>query len=446
MEPYVDVRNQVMIQRDTSGLTIPANPSISPFGCCNFFDNCSEEELMSLFFNGRLDLLDWMGFERTEECFRKTEYLSFVAPSDTSSTGAMPTSCLPPEGIDFGSCSQELEDFGRYGRLSKTREAAKPERFCKTTPVRFIDGSLVTSEPMWDEFMTMNQLLTDIRVALVNGNKSNAGEFDGLENIVTTGYECEGLDSFVIDWNNLPMDDGSGAVYNGNPMPGFDLVAWLHDIHRRIRERMSWSPVLQNQQSKVGDIIIVAPSFINTVLLDMFSAWSIVGPGVAFQEANISHSLPLREKRDSLNGGLFGHGRIFLDQMEIPLLNYNWAMTNGPTRGDLYMLTGSMGSMRVWEGEYLDARNVPKVFEDMGISGNPGNFFTRDDGRVLGKARIDETCYNMSLQMMLRLFCKAPWAQARFSNIVSRTPTGPLSANPVDTSFFPSDINASVSC
>jgi len=39
----------------------------TPFGCCNFFDQCGDGDLMSLHFRGQLGLLDLMNFTPTTE-------------------------------------------------------------------------------------------------------------------------------------------------------------------------------------------------------------------------------------------------------------------------------------------------------------------------------------------------------------------------------------------
>lgn len=434
-----------IIQREAS-LSLAANQAISPFGCCNFFDTCSDEGLFTLFFNGGLDLLDWMGFEVSDTCFRKVEYLNYNKPENCNQTGAMADACATPDGVEFGSCSLEITDFGLYGREGPVRDAWKPEKYCEQSPMRFIDGTRVTSESQWDEFFAMNVLLDDIRKATITGNAATAGQFDGLEQIVTTGYDCESLDSYVVDWNGNSMSGGAGITLNGNATPeGFDIVDWLLDLTRNIRERISWSPLLRNQQRRVGDMILVLPGFMARCLLDFYTCWSVC-TGVEFEEANKSPSLEMRDFRLQLNDGLFGDGRIWLDGFEIPLLQYDWELIKGPTRGDMYLLTGGIGSVRMWEGEHLDARVVPNEFEELGVSGNPGNFYTRDDGRVLGKVVVGGTCKNIELRMRPRLFCKGPWAQIRFQNVVCRTPSGPLSPDPCESSFYIEDPLTSASC
>ncbi len=200
-----------------------------------------------------------------------------------------------------------------------------------------------------------------------------------------------------------------------------------------IRARISWSDLLSNQTRTVGDTIILLPGFTARCLLDFFACWSVC-PGQAFEEFNSDDILKMREFRTQLNGGLFGDGRIFLDGHEIPLLIYDWGLINGPTTGDMYMLTGFVGNQRIWEGEHLSADAVLTALTSDG-TGNV-DYASFDDGRWLFKKDVDNLCVQRKIWMRPRIWCSAPWAQTRFQNVVCNTPTGPLSPDPCDTSFF----------
>lgn len=427
---YGQAAYQQMVQREAS-LTL--GTQASPFGCCNFFDSCSDE-IFSLYYKGKLDLLDWMGFNPTDECYRVINFIEYVRPEQSGgadTAGYISDPCADPHGVEFGSCSLSVEDFGRYGRQGPVRDVMIPEKYCKTRPRYMLDGSPVQSEWLWDATFTMDQILNDIRVAMITGNKTTTGQFDGLQRWVRTGYDCQGLNSYVVNWNNNPMDGGAGITLNGAATPaGFNIVDWLLDLHRNIMQRISWSPVLSNQTMQTGDMILLMPTFMTRCLLDFFACWSVC-PGAQYEEIQKN----LREINDfrwSLNGGMFGNGQISLDGHTIPLLGYDWGLINGPTRGDMYLLTGSVGSQRIWEGEHLSATTALSRLPD----GLQGRFESSDNGRVLMKTVSDNECYQVREWMHPRLWCMAPWMQVRIQNVVCRTPTGPLSPNPADTSFF----------
>lgn len=425
------VQGQQMIQRETA-LTV--STVASPFGCCDFFDSCTDE-IFSLYFKGKLDLLDWMGFNVSDECKRSIAFIEWVRPEQSSGSdtdGFINDPCEDPNGIEFGTCTLSVEDFGRYGREGRVRDVMIPEKFCKTRPRYFLDGTPVTTEAMWDMMFTMDQILNDIRVDLIVGNKTNnVGQFDGLQQWVATDYDCQGLNSYVLNWNNNSMDGGAGITLNGAATnPGFNIVDWLLDLHRNIMQRISWSPVLANQAMQTGDMILLMPTFMTRCLLDFFACWSVC-PGAQFEEIQ-KNLREINDFRFSLNGGMFGHGQISLDGHTIPLLAYDWGLINGPTRGDMYLLTGQIGSQRIWEGEHLSAETaVGRLPGSLS-----GRFESTDGGRVLVKSVSDNECYQIRQWMHPRLWCMAPWAQVRIQNVVCQTPSGPLSPNPADTSFF----------
>ena len=420
-----------LVQRQVSDMA-------SPFGCCNFFDPCSDG-IFSLYYRGKLDLLDWMNFVPTDVCYRSVEFINYLRPEQSEgrdTPGYVADPCEPPYGVEFGSCKLTVENFGRYGRSGPTRDIWQPKNYCKTSPRTYLDGSLVDNEPMWDRIFAMDQMLNDVRLALVTGNTATPGQFDGLQRWVRTGYDCSALDSYVVDWNGNPMSGGAGITINGHAVAaGFDIVDFFLDLFRNIKERISWSPFLSNQEFRTGNVIIALPGFLARCLLDFYACWSVC-PGAQYEEV-IKNAKEIREFRMTLNGGMFGHGQISLDGTTIPLLQYDWGMINGPTRGDMYLLTGAIGTQRIWTGEFLDANIAAQYVRDIGGGALSSIYTSYDGGRVLGTGIGAYLCATQSLWMMLRLFCMAPWAQVRFMDVACHTPTGPLSPNPADTSYYP---------
>lgn len=426
----------------------------SPFGCCNFFDSCADE-IMSLYYRPQsLRLLDYMGFNVSQDCLRALEFISYVRPEQTGGActdGDISDPCADPHGIEWGGCTLTLEDFGRYGREAPVRDLFKPTRYCKLRPRYMLDGSPVTSETLWDMTFAMDVALQDIRRDLILGTNGVGGQFDGLQQWVNTGLgdgspNCAMLDSYVVNWNGNGMAGGAGITVNGVAAAAvFDMVQYLLDLYRNIRQRIMWSPLLSNQPRTVGDTIIVAPSFMIRCLLDFYTCWSVC-PGQQYEEFNSDDILKMREFRTQLNGGIFGDGRIFLDGHEIPLLAYDWGLINGPTTGDMYMLTGFVGNQRIWEGEHLDANVVLQEIASGGGDAMSGGYSVHDGGRWLAKQDFDNTCSQIKLWMRPRIWCSAPWAQVRFQDVVCNTPTGPLSPDPCDTSFYPMTSFSAAEC
>lgn len=417
----------------------------SPFGCCNFFDQCSDG-VFSLNYDGTLQLLDWMGFNVTGECYRSVEFITYARPDYN---GGEPTAsylsdpCADPNGIEFGSCKLTVEDFGLLGRTGKTRSILKPTRYCKTTPRFQLNGMQIDDEAEWDMLLTMDVLLDDVRRMLIVGNSATPGQFDGLERWIRTGYTCTPLDSFVINWAGNPMSGGAGLTYNGNAIPGSPgLMDILLDINAQINQRISWSPMLRSQTMRVGQKILVMPTFMVRCLLDHYTCWSICPDGDNPQK--FINTLDAREFRKDLMGGLFGHGFIELDGEIIPILAYDWELIKGPKTGDIYFLTGGVGNFRIWEGEHLDSRVALQT--SLGVSRASKGFFFSDNGRVLGLEDNENLCELIKLWMSLRLFNKAPWAQARIQSVQCERPLGILSPDPTATSFYPNTDFTSAVC
>lgn len=427
------------VQRASQGRTMTVATDASPFGCCNFFDKCGSGELFSLYYRGILGLLDWLGFKPTNICYRTVEFIDYVRPaqSDGSDTaGYISDPCADPNGIEFGSCKITVEDFGLLGRKGPDRKLFKPTRYCINSPKYFLDGSPVTSEIQWDMFFAMDVMLNDLRKLVITGNSTTGGQFDGLQRWVKTGYDCAALNSTVIDFNGNPMTGGAGVTVNGVAVAGgpYHLVEFLLDHNRQVNDRISWSPLLSQQAQRGMDKIILLPSFLGRCLLDSYACWSVC-PGAQYEEIFKSQK-EIREFRNSLNGGRFGHGKIYLDSEEISLLFYDWGLINSQTLGDMYFLVGQVGSQRIWEGEHLDANEVMRILAENGLEAASG-FQTFDDGRVLARGDFSNLCATRKVWMAPRLFCMAPWMQARIQDVQCHSPLGPLSPDPADTSFFP---------
>lgn len=410
----------------------------TPIGS-NYFDRCGDE-IMSLHYGGALPLLDWMGFNVTDEVYKVLEFIAYVRPqmTDGSPTVAyLPDPCADPNGIEFGTAKLTVENYGRLGRKGPTRDIMKPTRYCATDPVKRLDGSPVTSEREWDIRFATDQLLADTRKMLITGNSAVSGQFDGLQGWVKTGYTGANgsmLDSTVIDWNGNPMSGGSGITWNGNAVKStFDFLQVLIPAIRNIKSRIMWARSLQNQQMRLGDMIFVLPTFACEGLLDFYSLWSF-GKGASNNPMTLMQT-EVRQFRNNLvsatnPANLFGHGYITIDNVDIPLLAYDWELIKGPKTFDMYFLTGGIGSTRIWEGEHLSAARAAREYSDHGYE-------SIDGGRILFKDDTDNECSETKIWMHPRLFCRAPWAQIRVQNVQLEVPGGPLSADPLESSFYP---------
>lgn len=405
----------------------------SPFGCCNFFDLCSDDDIMALHYQGALGLLDWLGFTPVEECYRSVNFIEYVRPKyveGSPSVGYISNPCADPNGVEYGMTKLTVEDFGLVGRQGPTRKVLAPTRYCRNEPRFRLSGQQITDEREWDLAMTMDTILGDMRELVVTGNAGTPGQFDGLQRWVRNDYSSSMLNSIVIDWNGNAMAGGAGITWNGQAVGStFSFMDVLMEALSQIRYRISWSNMLRNQQFNVGDIVLALPYSAVKCVLDSFTCWRVC-EGSQYNES-VLQSLEARTFRNSLLGGMFGFGKIEIDGIEIPLLVHDEGLINGPTLNDIYLLTGSIGAVRLFEGEILDAGRV--VQEMM----NAGDFFTTDSGRVLGQVAFENLCRTLKLWMAPRLFNRAPWAQIRFQDVKCLHAGPVISSDPNETSFYP---------
>lgn len=403
------------------------------YGCSGLFDLCGDDDLMSLSFEGQSPFLDWIGWERTEVCRVRKGFITTVR-GENCSDGWVSDPCADPNGIEYGVCEFELKDFARLRRQGPVRDATEARmRLCERQPRYRLDGTPITDDREYDMRLATEVVLQDLKRMIITGNSATSGQADGLQRLVKVGYtdpegrRCTSMDSLVVDWNGNGMGDlpsGSGATLNGNAIAaGWDFVDILLYVYRHIRQDIAMAPALAAQNLKVGDIVLVMPTFLTRCLLDMYTCWSVC------PSADID-TYAARTFRNELNGGMFGAGRIYLDGFEIPLIAYDWELINGPTRGDIYMLTGQVGNVKLLQGQYLDMNAAPESYPEAG-------FTVTDGGRLLTWVEQDHTCIRQIVEMRPRLLSWAPWANARFQDVACAGPGLPKSPDPCATSYYP---------
>lgn len=429
--------------------TLTVSDIATPFGCCNYFDACTDE-ILTLSYRGTLGLLDWLGFRPASECYRSVEFITYVRPEQSGQAdtpGYLSDPCADPYGFEYGTRKLTVEDFGLLGRHGPTRDARKASlNYCKTRPRYRLDGSQVMSEDEWDMLYAVDTILLDMNRLVITGNATVAGQFDGLQRWVSTNHGGS-LNSYVVDWNGNPMAGGAGITINGNAIAAtFSIMDVLLSLFRNIKQRVKWNPMLARQMKMMtaGDMVLVLPTGAADCLLDHYTCWRVC-PGQQYEESNLN-SPEARTFRDRLVAAdnplnVYGDGYITLDGTAIPLLVHDWELINSPTQFDMYFLTGSIGNMRVFEGEILEGQ---AVVDNMNLGSQ--QFFSTDGGRFVGMKYFENLCKQIKMWHSPRLFCMAPWAQMRFQDVQCDRPGGPLSADPADTSFYPETSFSAAEC
>lgn len=401
------------------------------YNCCGLFDICSDADLMSLTLEGASDFLDWLGWEASDVCKITRNFIDWVRPATyqrSRTSGVMADPCGDPNGVEFGTCTFTLEDFGRLRRKSPTRDITKTGvRYCDMQPRYRLDGSRIDTDREFGMLLATEVILQDLKGLVMDGNATSAGQFDGLKRLIKTGYTCSTMDSVIVDWNDNTVAGGNGITWNGAAVANtFNLIDVLTAIYRRMMQRKAWSPTFASRRLMVGDMVLVVPSSFVPCILDHYTCWSVCD-GSEYNEANLN-TFEARRFRESLLGGLFGAGRIFLEGFEIPILPYDWGTISGPTRFDAWLLTGSIGGQRLIQGQFNDMRVPARVRADR---------YSTDGGRLLSWFNDDQTCEEWTVEMQPRILLPAPWMQARIQDIRCRTVAGALSADPWESSFFP---------
>jgi len=443
-----------MAQLGERDMTTPDAMTLSSlatiYGCCGLFDLCGDLDLMSLSMEGQNKFLDWIGWEKTNVCLIRKNFITFVRPEETSgharSTGYLSDPCGSDNSVEWGSCDFTLEDFALLRRHGPERNATRNSvKYCEAQPRYRLDGTPINSDAEYDMRLVTEAMVQDLKLMLISGTKVTAGQFDGLETLVKTGYHnskgnhCKSMDSIVVDWNDRTLAGGAGITWNGKAVGStYTFVDVLMAVYRRIRDRIQMAPALSAQGLRPGDIVFVAPTHILRCLMDSFTCWSVC-PGATNQQVVID-SFEGRRFRDALMGGMFGDGRIFIDGFEIPLVAYNWGLTDSVTgSSDAYLLTGRVGNVKTISGQYLDLSTVPAGYPEAGYS------YT-DGGKFLTWVERLRTCIYREVEMQPRLLMWAPWSQARFMDILCTTPGGVLSPDPWESSFFPETSFSTASC
>lgn len=310
----------------------------APVGHFGLFDICTNQDLISLSFSGVDRFIQWLNFRQTSEYIVKRGFISWMRGAYSSGAlteGWLADPCADPAGVEYGVCDFTLTDFARLRRGAPVRDLTMNNlRRCINEPRWRLDGSQITSIDEWDSVVAMEAVLTDFRRMLINGNKSTTGQFDGLQRLVKTGYTnanndpCELMDSMVVNWNSNPFGGGSGITINGVTIANtYDLISILLWIHQTIKQRIMHSPMLSARQRRVGDTILLMPSWLTRCVLDAFTCWSVCA-GREFNETNLN-TYESRNFRNALNGGAYGFGNITLDGDVIPLMGYDYGTATG---------------------------------------------------------------------------------------------------------------------
>jgi len=419
----------------------------SVYGCCGVFDLCGDADLISLSLQGADPLLDYIGWELTDVCVLEKNFIDRVIPSEETRQGWVGDACADPNTVNWATCAFRIEDFARLRRGTPVQDVTKNAlRLCESQPRYRKDGTMIMDDREFRAVLAAEVMLQDLKLMLINGDVDTAGQFDGLENLVVTGYtdfkgrRCSLMDSIVIDWNNNPLSGGAGMTWtDGRGTRNIAATASFTDVLRsivRILKTRIKNSGLGVMNLQLGDMILVSTSEMAEAILDQFTCWSVCEGG-QYNEANLN-TLEARRFREDLMGGTFtangttiqAEGIISVNGVRIPLVSYDWGLQTG-SYSDIYLLTGSVGGRKTLMGQFNDFRSIPQRYD------NAYKFFTTDGGKVLGYFEDVHTCVTQVQEMQPRLVAYAPWTLVRITDVSADTPGGFITPDVMSTSFFP---------
>jgi hypothetical protein len=396
------------------------------------FDCCGDNDLMSLTLAQSSPFMDWLGWQRTDVYRLVREYVLFNRAAKTlqgtESPGWLCDPCADPNTIETEFCELVQEGFARLRRMGPVRDRTKIGlNYCEKSPRYRIDGIQISDDLEYDMLRATEVIIQDLQGLIVPGDEDTCGQFDGLESLVKSGYDCCTLDSILIDWNELGMAGGAGATWNGTAIPtGTEFIDLLKALVRRIRERIRMVPSIAGQSLRPGDMVLVMPGSFIPCLLDAFTCYTLC-------TSSVTGTYESRDFRESLNGGMFGAGVITIEGVQIPLLPFDYGLITSDTLFDAYLLTRGVGNRRWLYGQYNDLSKAAAAPAD-----SAGEFQSTDGGRLLTWGVGDHTCTERVVEMQPRLILEAPWAQVRISDISCTPIGGVLSADPW-SEYFPYD-------
>lgn len=235
--------------------TLSVDSLATIYGCCGLFDLCGDSDLISLTMQGSSLFMDWLGWTGTDKCVIEKNFISWSAPDETSRQGWLGDPCADGNKVEFGTCSFRYEDFGRLRRGTPVQDITKDHlKLCEQQPRYRLDGSLVNNDMEFRALLAAEEISRDLHSLTIIGNQTTAGQFDGLESLVVTGYtdfhtgrSCSAMDSILINWNGNDINGGAGITWTDgrgvrNILPTDDLIDVLHDVFRVVKQRIKMSP------------------------------------------------------------------------------------------------------------------------------------------------------------------------------------------------------------
>lgn len=446
---YQDLRkagNFAQLRVKETALTIPTD---TLYGSTGLFGLCGPDDIIGLTVQDD-PLVGWLGFNpetSTEKFVKGWTYTDVTGTAAGSPSAVYGAPCDDPPVSEKGVCEFVIGDFGNYHACGEGVDVSDiGMRKCDKQPTYTIPieglGPIRIDNDL--DLETVNGALVvkhAVSRHLINGDANTAYQFNGLEQLVKTGYvstagnRCTAMDSWYLDWSN---DDLSGATNGYGNIIGVVREMW-RNIRWRIRQTGLGMP-------REGDVALVMPYWLARPFLDEFAWWALKS-GAQYEEV-FRDNIATREFRNKYNGGLFNGGWIEIDGFKIHILEHDWSTVSQSAPyfcGDIYLLVRAIGGRRVFYGQYKPAN----MGADAVAAAAGYRYFNVEQiqgGRGIRWMKFDNACVRPCVQFSPRLYLETPWAQGRIANVcVSAGAFNPMSVDPQSSYFIEDNIQAASS-
>lgn len=416
-----------------------ANPSGNTlYGCTGLFGLCGPDEVIGLSMTDD-KLLAWMGWQPSSVCEQFVKMITYMDVSGTADGTPQTLAGLPcntPPNSEKGTAEIFLGDKGLYRVCGETVDLTKTgERKCDKQPTYTLpipgapNGVRIDNDLDFEAVVAAEALKHAISRDTITGDKTSAGEFDGLEQLIATGYvdvktgaTVPGVDPIVLNWANDYMDgtvNGLGSI-----------ITRITEIVRRIRQRVNMAG---KGAVAVGDQVIVMPTFLRDALLDAWACYGLCAPS-QYNEL-FRNNLDVRDFRDRFSVGLYGDGYITVDGIPVPIVTHDWmpiGQSGVKHTSDIYILTRRVGATSVLYGQYHPMSMASDVAQKFGAQ----TFRLQQGDRMLQWVKTDNLCIQTCLAIKPNMYLSAPWAQARITNVGANPNLDPLSNDPQSSYFL----------
>jgi len=433
------VNRSVVVKRSDNLTIAPADGLYNQL----LFDLCANDALIALSLFGSYNpVIDRIGVI-TSDVHRIVEnFVTYVSADGTAAgtptSGVQTNACEPGNGVEAGGCGFQLEGWGRLRRSSPVRDITDIGiRFCDKQPKYDIAGNKIDNDYEWDLIRLMTAMLQDMHRLLINGQKTNAGEANGLMELIDYGYTdpdtgeaCTAMDSAVWDWagNSMCLTEAEPAqiTLNGANVSPSNIVQVIKQWLRRTHMRINLSS-LSGSAPQIGLI----PTEALACLIECYVCNTVCANDIQRMD-----SFEARARMEELMSQLgdFGTVTLSFDGYPIVFYPYDYELITDTDVIDFLIITPNVGTTPITRIQMKDMSqllsNVP----------TPADYQVTDGSRVLSWQTLDHTCVRTNSEIQWRVYLNAPWTATKFLNVGCAPIMGQISSDPQSPYFFESNL------